>query len=208
MPEDNSRKNTSKKYSPTKFKMSSKKIVPLEPMPRTNKVFTVHGKPGYIVAYFTKADGITSAFDNPFRVKVKSAHQDIHTLNIIGIYDRKEPDLEAAIMCEGYPHKQYCTAVEVVSDEEISAKAAEFGVSITKALNNCKYKYPNPLVYAGDTSSEGGTDMKDIMMRKDIILFCRTVYGDYLDDNEFFAEDVLMTPMFGDFEPSFIKSLF
>ena len=61
--------------------------------------------------------------------------------------------------------------------------------------------------YARDISKEGGTDIKDSLLAKDVIWYCQKSYGYHFDNDDFFQDKNAMRPMFGDMKPDEIKKL-
>ena len=80
-----------------------------------------------------------------------------------------------------------------------------YGNQVTEPLNECEYEISNNFVYAGDVSKEGGTDIKDSLLAKDVIWYCQKSYSYHFDNDDFFQDKNAMRPMFGDMNPDEIK---
>ena len=171
------------------------------------KVWTVHGEPGYCVAYTTSWNKKFKGFDQPLQDKYWNKDPSIYHLNIMGIYSRKMPNCDEPVKSRGWPHKQFLTSLEHASPAQMSKMANDFGNKVTEALNECEFKIPNHFFYAGDVSKEGGTDIKDSLLAKDVIWYCQKSYGYHFDNDDFFQDKNAMRPIFGDMKPDEIKEL-
>ena len=69
--------------SPAKSVYTKKETV--KKSTRDSKVFTVHGKPGYVLAYVMSPNGTTKGFDLPFYRMIKENNEKNHSLKITHI---------------------------------------------------------------------------------------------------------------------------
>lgn len=167
-------KTTPKSGSPEKNYRKWSKASSINTKNKT-KIWTIHGEPGYCVAFSTSWNEKFKGFDQPLQEKYWNKDPNISHLNIMSIYNRKIPNSDQQLLSKGYPHKQFLTSLEHVSPIKMTKLAKYFGNAVTEALNYYKFKIPNHFVYASDFSKEGGTDIKDSLLSKDVIFFCKKI---------------------------------
>ena len=183
------------KMSPAKSVYAKKETVKIPT--RDSKVFTVHGKPGYVLAYVMSPNGTTKGFDLPFYRMIKENNEKIHHLKITHIVERKKPGTDETLFYGRFWQNMYLSPCDIQNEEQLGNNAASFGKEVADILSGCDYQFDNTFVYGGDVSEPGGTAMHKVLLRKDQIRFCKSSFEEHLKNDEFLTNEALMTSIFG-----------